>query len=146
MLQLPQLTDSSPWTASAALYISLTLSLMAVVTALHHTIFLNAASFQPSPDAQLRRIFGLRDGDPNMTGYDAWGKHRRRCCKTRTVLFGMSQLLLSYSIICAFVGVGLMTISPLWDRSAATWDRQQKVGYMELLLQSATTPGGPPLS
>ena len=127
MLQLPQLA-ASPWAASAALYISVTLSLMAVVTALHHTLFLTSTGFQPSLDARLQRVFGLQVAPAVDTASQHEGSSLRRWHTwARSFLFSIPQILLSYSIICSFVGVGLIAASPLWCRSDRTWDGTQKV-------------------
>lgn len=116
--KLPQ----SPWTASAALFISLSLSPMAVITALHHTIFLNCASFHSSPDAKLKRIFGLQllvpDGRNHLWNNKVW---------LATLIYGIPQVLLSYSIMSSFAGIGLIVISPLWTRLHDIWDGPQKV-------------------
>ena len=126
MLQLQQLQES-PWPASAAVYLSLLLSLMALVTALHHTIHLNSVLFQPSPNAKLWRILAPQIHlQKPLTRDEALGSQPR--LGLRTLLFNIPQVLLSYSIICTFVAVSLMAIHPLWDRTDGTWDRPQKVG------------------
>jgi hypothetical protein len=112
----------SPWTASAALFISLSLSPMAVITALHNTIFLNCVSFHSSLDAKLKRIFGQRmgisGGRNGLWDSQVW---------LATFMYGIPQVLLSFSIISSFVGVGLIAISPLWTRLDGVWDGPQKV-------------------
>ena len=135
MLQLQQLQES-PWPASAAVYLSLLLSLMALVTALHCTIYLNSVVFQPSYNAKIWRIFALQIPiDHPPTRDKALGSQPRPWL--RTLLFNIPQLLLSYSIICAFIAVSLMAIYPLWDRTDGAWDRPQKVGcYLRFALIS----------
>jgi hypothetical protein len=121
MLQTLGLAQS-PWTASAAFFISLSLSPMAVITALHNTIFLNCVSFHGSPDAKLKRIFGLQMGVSD-------GGNRRRNAQVwlATLMYSTPQVLLSFSIFSSFVGIGLMSISPLWIRLDGIWDGPQKV-------------------
>jgi hypothetical protein len=53
---------TSPWTATAALLVSLCFGLISVITALHQTYFLNALSFRPDPVEQARRIIGAAAG------------------------------------------------------------------------------------
>ena len=127
MLQLPQLAEA-PWTASSALFLSLLLGLMSVVTALQLTMFLSSAVFQPSISARLKRIFRVSDG------LDLHHRHGESVsmqshARTGTLLFAAPHQLLSYSIICSFVGIGLITISPLWIRPLAegSWGGPQKV-------------------
>lgn len=121
MLQTLQLFQS-PWTAPAALFISLFLSSMAVIIALHHTTFLNCVSFHPSLDAKLKRIFQLppinSDGENRLWSRRVW---------LGTLLYSMPGVLLSQTIICAFIGVGLIAVSPLWTRLDDVWDGPQKV-------------------
>jgi hypothetical protein len=129
MLQLPQLSDA-PWTASSALFLSLILGLMAVVTALQLTMFLSSVCFQPSRSVQLRRIFRVSDAlDLHHRHGESTSLHTHACAGT--LLFGAPHQLLSYSIICSFVGIGLITISPLWTQSTedGRWGGPQKVSY-----------------
>jgi hypothetical protein len=95
---------------------------MSVITALHHTIFLNCASFHPSPDAKLKRIFGLQliisGGGNHLWNKRIW---------LATLMYGLPQVLLSYSIISSFIGIGLVAISPLWTRLDGVWEGPQKV-------------------
>jgi hypothetical protein len=113
----------SPWEATAALYVLLSLSIVAVVTALHHTIFLNSASFQPSVEDKLKCIFNLQRDAPRA-GNRVW----RRRVWLGTFIYSIPQVLLSYSIFGSFVGMGLIGISPFWTRdSDDVRDGPQKV-------------------
>ncbi|KAJ2900155.1 hypothetical protein MKZ38_002569 [Zalerion maritima] len=126
----PLLVDP-PWTSLAALSISLTLSPMAVVAALHHTVFLNAVLFEPGLDARLKRVFGtgrirVAPGCPGEARRSEKLPGLRRRLWLSTFVFGIPQLLLSYSIIASFAGIGLMITSPLWTReNNAVWERPQ---------------------
>ncbi len=95
---------------------------MAVIIALHHTTFLNCVSFHPSLDAKLKRIFQLppinSDGENRLWSRRVW---------LGTLLYSMPGVLLSQTIICAFIGVGLIAVSPLWTRLDDVWDGPQKV-------------------
>jgi hypothetical protein len=133
MLQLQPLQES-PWPASAATYLALLLSLMAIVTALHHSIFLNSVLFQPSRDAQLRRISGLPTSIDNPL-IERHGTLRpyQPAIWLRTILFNIPQLLLSFSIICKFIAVGVMAVYPIWYREDGSWDQPQKVSWYRQL-------------
>ena len=121
MLQTLQLSQP-PWTASAALFISVSLSSMAVIIALHHTTFLNCVSFHPSLDAKLKRIFR-----PTPVNSDGKNHLRSRRVWLGTLIYSIPEVLLSHSIICSFTGVGLIAVSPLWTRLDDVWDGPQKV-------------------
>jgi hypothetical protein len=127
MLQLQQLHES-PWPALAAAYLALLLSLMAIVTALHHSIFLNSVLFQPSRDAQLRRVSGLPNSIDNPpTERHGVPKPYQPCIWFRAIMFNIPQLLLSFSIICNFIVVGSIAVYPIWYREDGSWDNPQKV-------------------
>ena len=90
---------------------------MAVVTGLVMSEFLTAARFQPSRAAQLKFLFGV-DSEDERRGYHAW---------IGAMLYSTPDVLLSQTIMGAFVGTGIVVVGPLWDRQDGEWDGAHKV-------------------
>jgi hypothetical protein len=113
----------APWEASAAFFIALFLSVMAVITAMHQSIFLNSMKHLPSASERLRHILGI---SPALTS----GKdhYRRRLVRKGTFMYSLPQLTLTYSIFAMFIGLALVTICPLWSSNWQNeWRSPQKV-------------------
>ncbi|KIW34393.1 uncharacterized protein PV07_01171 [Cladophialophora immunda] len=138
LLSNPALSDVS-WVATAAIYIALLFSIISVVTALHQTIHISTASkFENDAEGKLRRLFVLTEASktalldqtpppPNPTAV-AVDKIRREKENRIAFIFGLPQLLLSYSIFALFVGVALLGMNALWHRSGEDhWGDPQKI-------------------
>lgn len=111
----------APWTASAAYIVSLCLSIMAVVMALHQTVFLNSIEFLPKAE-RIGAIFGVQQSqEPEAASL-------KRCARRGACMYSLPQFVLTYSIFALFVGIGLTTMSALWNREfEGAWNGSQKV-------------------
>ena len=130
LLQNPALL-LAPWEATAALYTSLVLSIVAVVVALHETIYLNSAFFQPTIDEKLKCVFHLQreTHQPRSSGW-------RKIVFLGALSYSIPQILLSYSVFGSLLGMGLMVVNPLSRTdSNKEWGGAQKVG-LNVILQS----------
>jgi hypothetical protein len=116
MFQWPQLL-TSPWTATAALLVSLCFGLISVITALHQTYFLNALSFRRNPVEQARRIIGAAAGQPQL--------------RVRTMgvfIWQLPQLALCYSIFALYIGLTIIVTHPLLRQDR--WGDEWKVSHL----------------
>jgi hypothetical protein len=108
---------TSPWTATAALLVSLCFGLISVITALHQTYFLTALSFRRDPVEQARRIIGAAAGQPQL--------------RVRTMgvfIWQLPQLALCYSIFALYIGLTIIVTDPLLRQDR--WGDEWKVSHL----------------
>lgn len=123
--------DEAPWTARASYIVSLCFSVIAVIMALHQTVYLNSIDFLATADA-ITALFGrphslmLPQSQGRLTPTAT--KHQ---IHKAIHIYGLPQLMLTYSIFSLFIGIGLTTVSALWSQEPpGIWDGPQKVRHL----------------
>lgn len=97
--------------------------MIAAITALHQNMFLNSVEFEDSADAKFRRILNQRLINGSVTPRQAG-----RSLLMANFMYGLPQLLLTYAVFSAYVGLALITIDALWQRGQDDiWGPAQKV-------------------